>query len=144
MSDDPIISNSYLSNNPDISPRATTVNHLGKQTPVQHVILAGSDGEALSPGAFAMPMVTFVPSRVSLPNNTDKQIIASNNSRKAGSYILNNTGATIWGNYGSTTAVLNEGFKILNQQVFLFNTTQAIRLIQNSGSAVVVDIFEAT
>ncbi len=89
-------------------------------------------------------MVTFTPSRVSIPNNASTSVIAANSSRVPGSYIFNNSATvSFYLQYGAA-AVLNEGVLIYPQQGFIFNTTQEIFAIQNSGGAVTLDVFEAT
>lgn len=88
-------------------------------------------------------LVTFSPTRPSIPNNASTQIIPANASRKAGSYLVNNTTQTFWLQYGAA-AVLNQGVFLDPGQVFKFDTTQEIRAIQNSGGALNLDCFEAT
>lgn len=98
-------------------------------------------GSVLNPES----MVTYIPTRPQLLNNTAKEAIAANTNRKPGSYMQNNTAATIWGTYASATPIVGEGFKIYpNGGTFFFNTKQAIQVIQNSGSSVNLDVFEAT
>jgi len=89
------------------------------------------------------PMVTFVHTRPAVANNASTIFIAANASRKPGSYMVNNTSTTFYLEYGAV-AVLNQGAVFNPGDTFIFNTTQEIRGIQNSGGSVNPDIFEAT
>lgn len=108
---------------------------------VQAIMLVDSSGDEIL--AFGPSLVTFTPTRPALPDNASTTLIAANASRVVGSYAVNNTGATIWLQYGAA-AVLNQGVEWIPGQVFKFDTTQEIRGIQNSGGSVNPDFFEAT
>lgn len=123
-----------------------TIDVSGVDMDIQGVILTDETGtpySASNPFPSGPAMVTFVVTRPSIPNNESTQVIASNASRKPGSYIVNNTSSTFYLAYGAV-AVLNQGVPFEPGQTFLFNTTQEIRAIQNSGGALSLDVFEAT
>jgi hypothetical protein len=88
-------------------------------------------------------LVTFTLTRPTITNNHSDVALAANASRRTGSYIVNHTAYTLYGNYGAA-AVLSQGFKILPGQSFLINSAQQVQLIQASGTSINVDIFEAT
>ncbi len=88
-------------------------------------------------------MVTFAASRPSIPDSTSSQVIAANSTRKPGSYVMNNTSQIFYLAYGAA-AVLSQGVPVFPNRVFLFNTTQEIRAIQDSGGSLSLDVFEAT
>ncbi len=111
----------------------------GGSADFQGMVLSDSAGNLISlPG-----LVTFSPTRPSIPNNASTQVVAANASRKPGSYLVNNTTQTFWLQYGAA-AVLNQGVFLDPGQVFKFDTTQEIQAIQNSGGALNLDCFEAT
>lgn len=81
--------------------------------------------------------------RTEIANNISTAAIAANTSRKTGSYLVNNTNAPFYLNFGAA-AVFGQGAFLLPKQVFLFNTTQEIRVIQQSGGSLFIDGVEAT
>lgn len=150
MADNPTVSNTPLSNNPDIHVRCTSLTGTNANQVVQHMRLDVGTGSAESqvtaanplPVTAYAPMVTFTHTRPAVANNTSTVLIAANSSRKPGSYMVNNTSTTFYLDYG-VPAVLNQGAMFNPGDTFLFNTTQEIRGIQNSGGSLNPDIFEA-
>jgi hypothetical protein len=110
---------------------------------IQGVILCDTDGNAISVLSTAPQMVTITPSRPSFISGVSSAVIAANTSRKAGSYLVNNTTTTFYLNYG-IAAVSGQGVPLLPGAVLKFDTTQAINAIQSSGGALNLDVFEAT
>ena len=88
-------------------------------------------------------MVTLTETQVSLTNNTSIQVLASNSSRKAPSWVQNNTDATWWCTHDGT-ASLTDGFRVLPGGVYVIRTTAALHCIQNSGGAVDADVTEGS
>lgn len=114
---------------------------------IQIVRLDVGSGTTLSPWTGgAGTNVTFTHTRVSIASGASTLLLAANSSRKPGSYVVNNNVTyTFYGNYGTTAAVMSEGWYVLSDGgIFLFNTTQALRAIQNSGGPLLLDVFEAT
>ena len=136
------VANSYITSLPSIPVGAKLISNRR----YQYMIPTDSDGVPYStsnPLPSGPPMVTFVVTRPSIPDNASTQVIAANASRRPGSYLVNNTDGTFFINYDAA-AVLNQGAYIAPGAIFLFNSTQEIRAIQNSGGALNLDVFEAT
>ena len=133
--DNELVSNSYLSNNPDL-PVRSSVTASGKL--IQHVRIDYGTGTAESTG---LP-TTSTFTRPSIADNATTEALAANTIRKK-AIIMNNTDQTFWIKEG-VTAVLSQGFPISSGNFYSALTTGALNVIQNSGGPLTLDVVEIT
>jgi len=111
---------------------------------VQHVILAGTDGEPwtevpVSGGG----LVAYAHTRPTVATASSTSLIAANANRASGSFIINNNAETFWIEIGAA-AVPEQCIPLLPGSVFKFETAQEIRGYQASGGSLSLDVYEAT
>lgn len=102
MANNPIVSNSYLSNNNDLRPRATVVTSEGHETPIQHVIIDDGTGTAATLSSIgASGLTPQTPTQTNGSVSSAATILAANATRKGG-YIQ-----AKWGNTDNIYLSLN-------------------------------------
>lgn len=110
-------------------------------------LVSGAEGSETETGTPTNPLsvASALPStpahtQPAVPNDASTTVLAANANRKAAT-IVNYTTATMWLKEGAT-AVMSEGFRLLPGQSYQVQSSAVINVIQTSGGALSLSVFE--